>query len=380
MNSFNQTVTMVSAGNEKAVLKERSKYNVNKKSKRVRTFLVTGASGFLGYHVCKYLVEKNQRVVGVDIADFNYPKLRDKIKFYKGDIRDRRLMERIMRGVDVVIHSAAALPLWKRDQIFSVNVYGTKLILELALKLGVERVVYISSTAVYGIPRKHPVTEESKLVGVGPYGESKIKAEHICLEYRKKGLCVPILRPKTFVGEERLGVFSIYFEWVREGHNIPIIGNGKNKYQLLDVSDLVEAIWLVSTKPKKLSNDTFNVGASEFTTMKEDFGAVLKYAGFGKHIVTTPAWLVIPILRLLNMLKLSPLYPWVYETAAIDHYVDVSKIQKKLGWKPKKSTAQALIDSYKWYEQHWKEYKNKIGVTHRTAWKEGILSFVKLFF
>ena len=362
-------------------MRSKTKKRKGNKARISKTFLVTGASGFLGYHVCKYLVNKKQRVIGVDIHDFEYDDLKDKVEFYKGDIRNKELMNKLMKGVDVVVHSAAALPLWKRKQIFSVNVYGTKVVLETAFNNNVERVVYISSTSVYGIPKHHPVNEDSKLVGVGPYGESKIMAEKLCLEYRKKGFCVPILRPKTFVGEQRLGIFYFLFEWAREGRNFPWIGSGNNKYQLLDADDLAEAIWLASIKPCELANDTFNVGATEFTTVKQDFGAVLKYAGYGKRIIGVPAWLVIPVLKLLNLFNLTPIYPWVYETSYIDHYVDVSKIQKKLGWKPKKSTAQALVDSYKWYEKHWQEYKNKRkGVTHRTPWKEGVLKIVKWFF
>jgi nucleoside-diphosphate-sugar epimerase len=344
-----------------------------------KTFLVTGASGFLGYNLCKFLVGKKQRVIGVDISDFNYDDLKDKVTFYKADIREKLMMEKIMKEVDIVVHAAAALPLWSKKEIFSVNVYGTRVLLELAYKYNVERFIFISTTAVYGIPKTHPVTEESPIFPIGPYAESKIKAEELCIEYRKKGMCVPIIRPKTFVGEARLGVFSIFFDWVRTGHNFPIIGNGKNKYQLLDVGDLTEAIWLCCVKDKNIVNDTFNVGAKEFKTMKEDFQAVLDYAGYGKRIIPTPAWLVIPTIKILSSLKLLPLYPWIYETAHIEHYVDISKIEKKLGWKPKKSTSQALVDSYKWYEKHWKEYENSSGITHRTKWKEGIMKLLRLF-
>lgn len=361
------------------------KSNNKEKTKKERfdkfskTFLVTGASGFLGYNLCKFLVNKKQKVIGIDIEDFTYEDLKDKIIFYKADIRDKNFLERIMNNVDIVIHSAAALPLWDKKEIFSVNVYGTKVLLDLAYTFKVERFIFISTTAVYGIPKTHPVTEDSPLVPIGPYAQSKIEAENICLEYRKKGMCVPIIRPKTFVGEARLGVFSIFFDWVRTGHNFPIIGSGKNKYQLLDVNDLVEAIWLCCTKDKKIVNDTFNVGAKEFKTMREDFQSVLDYAGYGKKIIPTPAWLVIPIIKILSSLKLLPLYPWIYETAHVEHYVDISKIEKKLGWKPKKSTSQALIDSYKWYEKHWREYENSVGITHRTKWREGVMKFLKFF-
>src|SRR4029079_3500908 len=101
--------------------------------------------------------------------------------------------------------------------------------------------VLISSTAVYGVPKHHPSGGESPRVGVGHYGESKIEAEEVARDFGRRGLEVVILRPKTFVGPERLGVFEILFDWIREGRRIPILGNGSNRYQLLAVEDLVEA-------------------------------------------------------------------------------------------------------------------------------------------
>src|SRR4030095_13944138 len=106
---------------------------------------------------------------------------------------------------------------------------------------GVRRVVFISSTAVYGVPEKHPILEDDPLVGVGWYGESKIDAEGVALQGGRRGLETGIVRPKTFVGPERLGVFEILFDWIREGRRIPVLGGGSNRYQLLAVEDLVEA-------------------------------------------------------------------------------------------------------------------------------------------
>ena len=346
----------------------------------IKTFLVTGSSGFLGYHMCKYLVSKDKKVKGIDIEAFNYPEIAAKVIFFRGDIRNRQLLEEAMSGVDVVVHGAAALPLWPKREIFSVNVNGTRNILQTAHDLGLEKVVFISSTAVYGIPKEHPVDENHSLKGIGPYGESKIEAERICLEFRERGLCVPILRPKTFAGPMRLGVFQILCDWVQCGKNIPIIGNGNNKYQLLHIDDLVEVIYLVATAPENKINDTFNVGATKFETMKTDLQALLDYAGFGKRVITIPSWMMIPTLKVLKYLHLSPLYEWVYETADKDHYVSVDKLQRGLDWNPKKSTADVWIDTYKWYLEEHGSHEIETGVSHRVAWKQGILKLVKLFF
>jgi len=346
----------------------------------MKTVLITGGSGFLGINLVRYLNKKGYKIRVIDVVPFDYEDMKDKITFVQGDIRDKKAVLKATKGADQVVHCAAALPLYKPEEIFTVDIDGTKNVLDAAKECGIKRVVHISTTAVYGIPDHHPLYEEDEMKGVGPYGEAKVKAEEVCLEYRKKGMTIPILRPKSFVGPERLGVMAIYYDWIRRGKNIPIIGTGRNRYQLLDVEDLCNVIHLCLTLPKNKVNDVFNIGAKEFTTMKEDFGAVLEYAGFGKKIIPFPSKPLIFILRVLEKLKLSPLYKWVYETAPEDSFVSVEKAEKKLGFVPKYSNREALIRNYKWYLKNLHKFKNKAGVTHRVPWKQGILKVVSWFF
>jgi nucleoside-diphosphate-sugar epimerase len=190
-------------------------------------------------------------------------------------------------------------------------------------------------------------------------------------------MCVSVVRPKTFVGTYRLGVFQILYDWVESGCRIPVIGNGYNRYQLLEVTDLVEAIYLCATGPEDKANDTFNVGATEFNTVREDVGELCEHAGNGARVMGTPAWLVKPALVLFEAVKLSPLYKWVYGTADKDSYVSTEKIETALGWKPKYSNSEALIRSYDWYLENKVEADSAVGVTHRVAWDQGILKIFK---
>lgn len=342
--------------------------------------LITGGSGFLGINLVRHFLNKGQDdLVILDIADFDYPE-KDRLKFIKGDIRDKEVVSEAMKGIQWVIHTAAALPLYKEKDIFSTDIGGTKNLLEAAFHNKVERFVHISSTAVYGIPDHHPLLESDRLEGVGPYGEAKIKAEEICLDYRGKGMIVPILRPKSFIGPERLGVFALFYDWAHEGHGFPLLGNGKNRYQLLDVEDLCTAIWLCLAGKPSAVNDTFNIGAREFNTMQEDYQAVLNYAGFGKRIVTFPAGPAIWLLRILEFLHLSPLYKWVYETASKDSFVSIARAQKVLGFNPQYSNKQALIRNYQWYLDNLNKFEGQSGVSHRVPWRQGILKFLKMFF
>ena len=290
-------------------------------------YFITGGAGFLGINLIRFLLEKGHEVVSYDInKDFNYPEKDDsRVKIQIGDIRNFSTLKESMKSSDIVIHTAAALPLYSKDDIYTTDVDGTRNVMQAALELGIERVIMISSTAVYGIPKKHPLFEDDPLVGVGAYGKAKIKAEEICLDYRKLGLIIPIIRPKSFIGPERLGVFALLFDWAKDGKNFPMIGSGNNRYQLLDVYDLCEAIYLSSVISNNKVNDTFNIGAEVFTTMKEDYQVVLDKAGFKKKIIGFPALPLIITLRILELFRLSPLYKWLYETASKDSFVYLDK-------------------------------------------------------
>ncbi len=344
-----------------------------------KTYLITGGAGFLGINMTRYLLARGHKVVSLDLLPFDYPE-RPQITEVTGDIRNRADVDKAMQGVDIVIHTAAALPLYKKEDIFSTDIDGTRNVIESAYQHGVQRFIHISSTAVYGVPDHHPLYEDDKLVGVGPYGIAKIEAEKVCLEYQAKGMIVSVIRPKSFIGPERLGVFALLFDWAKDGKGFPIPGKGDNLYQYLDVEDLCDAIYLCATLPKDNVNDVFNIGAKEFGTFKGDFQAVLDHAGFGKKVRSFPVAPALWILRILDRLKLSPLYPWVYETAIKDSFVSIEKAEQKLGWKPKFSNKDALIRNYDWYVANLANFEKQTGVTHRVPWSQGVLKIAKRFF
>jgi NAD(P)-dependent dehydrogenase (short-subunit alcohol dehydrogenase family) len=138
-----------------------------------QTYLVTGGAGFLGINVVRHLLERGHKVVSLDIAPFTYPE-RARITEVVADIRDKAAVDRAMTGVDIVIHTAAALPLYKPEDIYSTDIDGLRNVLQSAFEHKVARMVHISSTAVYGIPDHHPLYENDRLTGVGPYGEAKV--------------------------------------------------------------------------------------------------------------------------------------------------------------------------------------------------------------
>lgn len=346
-------------------------------------WLITGGSGFLGINLIRMLIEKGHEVVSLDIEPFTYKDMADRIEHHLVDIRDRSAVDvHMANGIDYFMHGAAALPLYKKSDILSTNVQGTRNVLESANQHGVNRGVYISSTAVYGLPEKHPLYEDDPMIGVGPYGVSKIEAEEIVREFRQKGMTITTIRPKSFVGPERLGVFAIFYQWASEGRSFPMIGRGQNLYQLLHVEDLCAGIMLAATSENSEAvNTEFNIGAKVFSTMREDYQVVLDEAGFKKKIKESPAHLVITALEVLEFFKLSPLYPWVYKTATRDSFVSVEKAERILGFAPKYSNKEALLTNYRWYLNNRDSFENDSDkVSHRAPWRQGILGLVKYFF
>jgi nucleoside-diphosphate-sugar epimerase len=341
--------------------------------------LVTGGAGFLGINLCRRLLADGFAVRSMDIAPFDYPE-RDALEAMQADIRDPEAVARAMADVDMVVHCAAALPLSSKEEIHSTDVGGTRTLLEVAGRKAIKRFIFISSTSVYGIPDHHPVFEQDRLHGVGPYGIAKIEAERLCLESRAQGRCVPILRPKSFVGPERLGAFELLYEWAYEARNFPVLGSGNNRYQLLDVADLCEVIVLCLTKDAGEVNETFNVGAKIFGTMRENFQCVLDRAGHAKRVVSLPAGPAIALLKVLEALHLSPLYEWIYETAGCESHVSIDRLEGQLGFTPRYSNRMALTRNYDWFVAHRAEYRGKSGVTHRLPWRKGALRLVKWLF
>jgi nucleoside-diphosphate-sugar epimerase len=332
-------------------------------------YAITGGAGFLGLHLSRRLLADGHDVRSLDTAPLDDAELERSVEELRGDVRDADAVHQLCDGADVVVHAAAALPIQaSRASIRSVNVDGTANVLEAAQG----RVVFISSTAVYGVPEKHPIVEEDPLVGVGHYGESKIDAERLCRVARAETV---IVRPKTFIGPERLGVFEILFDWIREGRRIYILGQGGNRYQLLAVEDLVDAIVRTSTVPEA-AGETFNVGAREFGTVRSDLQALIDHAGSTSRLRPVPVKPAELILRALELARLSPLAEWHYKTAHRDSFVDVSKAERVLGWQPRLSNEAALIETYDWYLAN----RGKVGaagVTHRVPWNQQALGLLK---
>ncbi|MCP2324081.1 nucleoside-diphosphate-sugar epimerase [Hamadaea flava] len=336
--------------------------------------VVTGAAGMLGTALL------SGPWAGVDWTGVDIRPLTVDADFVQADVRDTDAMARAFQHADVVIHSAAALPSNRSAEIRSVDVDGTASVVAAAKRAGVGRLVHISSTAVYGLPRHCPTPEDYPCEPVDAYSGAKLEAERIVLRARAEGLCAPILRPKTFLGPERLGLFAMLFEWADEGRNFPLLGGGDVRTQMLDVDDLCVAVRLVCERPETVVNDTFNIGAARFGTLREDFQAVLDAAGHGRRIVTVPVGPAVAILRGLAALRLSPVYARLVHKLRRDSYVSIDKAVDRLGFVPRVSNIEALLKTYAWWRGTAADRRRPAGTTHRDPWRQGALRLAKALF
>ena len=337
--------------------------------------LVTGGAGFLGISLVRSLVESGFRPRVLDINSPNDPALEARIDFIRGDIRNPDAVSRAIEGVDTLFHLAAAvLPTRGKKAYTTTNTGGTRTLMQAALDQKLNQVVHISTSAIFGVPLRLPVTEASPFQPMGYYGNAKHQGELVIQQYRDRGLRVCILRPRTIIGTERLGIFHILFDWIKAGKKIPIIGSGDNLFQFVSARDCVQACLLAA---EASSNDDFNLGAEEFSTVRADLEALAAYANTGAGVRSIPAPLVKASLQVLDLLRLSPLMDWQYKVADKPFYFDIAKAKEVLGWQPQDSNISMFIDSYDWYTNNFTDAVEAYGSTHRQAVKQRFLRLLK---
>jgi nucleoside-diphosphate-sugar epimerase len=309
--------------------------------------LVTGGTGFLGAHISATLARNGYDVLAADIHEPPEPVDHE---FLRLDVRDPAAVRTAVESVDIVVNNAALVPVTRSTlEIYrAVNVGGTENVLAAAKDTGAY-VAHVSSTSLYGVPKELPIKPTTQFTPFEIYGYSKTEAERVVQRERENGMTISSLRPRTIVGTGRLGLFDVIFPRIRDGKTVPLFGKGDNVLQLLDADDMCAAV-LRAIEIR--SNGSYNVGALEYGTVREDFEKLLAHAGTGARLVGVPVPLIHAVVRPLDMIGRSPFTPWHYMTAHEPFYCDVSTTMEELGWKPKRSNAEMLTNSYDWFLQH----------------------------
>jgi nucleoside-diphosphate-sugar epimerase len=339
--------------------------------------LVTGGSGFFGSCLADGLLKNDYHVKILDKEDWHGAGTLKNTEFIKADIRDKNSINKALENIDYIFHNAAILPISRSNKniFWKINVLGTRNVLEAALCNAVKKVVFISSSAVYGIPKELPITEKTEFNPICNYGRSKAEAERVCNEFRGKGLDITILRPRTIIGKSRLGIFQILYSWIADNKNVYIIGRGNNLFQDLGINDLINACILCLQEECK--NEDFNLGADKFETLEQEVWGLIDYAKSSSKVIPIPAGFARLILRGMDFLNLIPFTSWHYMTFDKSFYFDSSKAKKMLGWYPKASGSEMFKEGYDWYLAHRKEADSRFGKTHKNSVRQGILKVLK---
>tara|TARA_X000000950_G_scaffold287803_1_gene401747 strand:+ start:11318 stop:12370 length:1053 start_codon:yes stop_codon:yes gene_type:complete len=344
--------------------------------------LVSGASGYLGSNIVKHLVKLKHNVVSFDvIRDENIAKISN---FYQVDITNKHSLEKIFKEnkIDYIHHNAALVPLTKQNNKYiKVNYGGTKNILELASKYKIKHFSHMSSSAIFGNNNyMHKKVDTNNYNPIGKYGYSKYLAEIEVLKSNIDQNCkidsISIIRPRPVIGKGRLGIFEILFDWIDSDCNIPIIGDGTNRFQFAHVDDLSQVS--IETAIGGI-NGIFNIGTDKFTNLKNDLEEFIKIIGSNVKIIKTKTYFIVNLLRILDKINLSPLSVWHYMSYSWDFYYDLENTFKVLKWRPKYSNVEMLVESYEEYKQQAKRLENNTS-PHRKKVKQKILKHLKFLF
>jgi nucleoside-diphosphate-sugar epimerase len=330
--------------------------------------LVTGGAGYFGELLARQLLASGQEV---RIFDLNWSDL-PKIEQITGDIRDPAKVAQACRGIDVVYHNVAQVPLAKNLSLFSsVNEDGTRILLEESRKAGIQKVVYTSSSAVFGVPNKNPVTRAMRPKPSEAYGRAKLAGEELCRKAVEAGLDVSIVRPRTILGHGRLGIVQILFDWVSKGRDVPVFNGGNNIYQFVHADDLVSACIAAGQRP---GFAIYNIGAEHFGTMRELFEALIRHAKQGSRIKSLPMAPMETLMSAASQFGLSPLGPYHALMFGREFYFDISDAQRELGYAPRYSNEAAICHSYDWYIANRDRIRFEGASHHKSAVRKGVLA------
>jgi len=335
--------------------------------------LVTGGSGYFGCLLTAELLHRGLRVRVLDVNDNDDRP--DAVEIIRGDVRDPDSVAAACSGVDVAYHNVAQVPLARDSRLFeSVNVGGTNVLLTACEAAGVRKVVYTSSSAVFGVPTSNPVYPSTPPAPVEAYGRAKYAGELLCEAARTRGLDVAIIRPRTILGHGRLGIFGILFDWIADGAAVPVLGKGDNRYQFVHAADLAEACILAG---QQRGPGTYNIGASEFGTMRETIQGLCDYAGTGARVRSLPVGLTSLAMHATARLGLTPFAPYHWIMYSKSLWFDTTAAEQDLGWSAKYSTDAMFRESYDWFLEHRRETASATASHHQTTAKQGLLRLAK---
>ena len=291
--------------------------------------LVTGGAGFIGSHIAEYLVQRGDDVTVLDNLNTgrkeNLAKINDKINFVNGNIRDYKLLEKLVSDTAGVFHEAALASVQDsfnmKDEYFDVNVNGTENIFKLAKEYGF-KVVYASSSSVYGNPKKIPINEDDDRKPINPYAETKLDGEVLAKKYSEMGVKVIGFRYFNVFGKrqskEYAGVIKLFLRNIQQKKSPKINGDGLQTRDFVHIDDVVRAN--IFAMDSDINHKFFNVGSGSAISILDLANLIIGASG----------------------LSLKPIHGPELSGDVRSTQADIKLIRKLLNWEPKTNLADWL--------------------------------------
>ena len=285
-------------------------------------FVVTGGAGFVGSHLVKLLVKNGHKITVIDNLHTgkkeNLDEVKDKIEFLNIDIQDYDSMEKNMKDIDGVFHQAALTVVQdsftRPEEYFDVNVHGTENIFKLANE-NKFKVVYASSSSVYGHKLETPITEDAERIPISPYGKTKLEVEHLVEKYSKLNTEIIGLRYFNIFGKgqtlDYAGVITKFLHRINEGKAPIVFGNGSQIRDFIHVSDVAKANLMAMNS--NCSNLIVNIATGNTTSILELANMMINASG----------------------LKMDPIFAEALEGDIEKSHADISQAKEYFNWEPK---------------------------------------------
>lgn len=340
---------------------------------KTKTAFITGGAGFIGTILKPQLIDKNYRVISIDLEKDSYK--HKNFTAFQGDIRSKKTLDNLVKKYkpSVIFHLAAQMPhaVKNKQDFWRTNVDGTRNVAEVAKKHNVKHVIFTSSNCLWCKDLGRPVLENDQPCPREIYGRSKMEGENILHEY-EKFFNVVIFRCPPVIDIGRAGNIAIMFEFISENRKLWMVGKGNNRYQMISAHDLINAMILALSYKK---SNTFGIGSDNVPTFRETYEYVIKNAHSKSRPASFPPFIIRPIMRITNLVGLQPLGVYFQEMIDKDFSFDTTLIKNELGWKPTMNNCEMLYESYKYYIENRSSVKS--GYTNKDAAKMGIIRILK---
>jgi len=305
--------------------------------------LVTGCAGFIGSHLAERLLELNHEVIGVDsFTDYysikqketNITDLMNEKRFYMVEKDLLKIdLPKLLSGVDYVFHQAAQAGVrYSWGDSFEVytknNILSTQKLLEACKNSQIKKLIYASSSSIYGDVKSLPMKESATPAPVSPYGVTKLAAEHLCYLYSKNFKVPTIsLRYFTVYGPRQRPdmAFNKFIKAISSGEEIQVFGDGKQTRDFTYISDITDAN-ILAMQSDVDDGEAFNIGGGSRRILNDVIKIIEKETGKKANI---------------NYIE--------KQAGDVNHtYADTSKAADKLSYKPKISLKQGIKEEVKW--------------------------------